>query len=250
MKVELQTERSTDNPVETAIMAARGDYREDSLVGASFEEVMEGTDKDKREFVEHMISRGHWGPLEHSQAFFAVEGISRVTMAQITRHRHMSFDVQSMRYVNFGRSDGKCPQSRFDARTDTSEDADVAVPETMEDEGTTLPQPYTNESLPDNCAENYQKWCEWLFRVYERMVEAGVPEEDARYVLPLGTKVNLAMSGNLRSWLHVLDLRHSGAAQTEIRQLSEKVIEELREWAPLVVETWEQKAKNNSIKAP
>jgi thymidylate synthase (FAD) len=235
MKVELRTERSTDNPVETAIMAARGDYREDSLVGTTFEEVMAGTDKDKAEFIEHMISRGHWGPLEHPQAFFAVEGISRVTMAQITRHRLMSFDVQSMRYVDF-------------------EDADVAVPDSMEGV-TTLPA----DEQPDidgvtqrdiTAREEYNAAVHDLFQRYERMVEAGVPEEDARYILPLGTKVNLSVSGNLRAWLHVLDLRHSGAAQWEVRELSEQIIEELREWAPLVIETWEQKAKNNSIKAP
>lgn len=61
MQVELIDERSTSNPRETAIFAARGDYMADSLVDTSYEDVMETTDTDKREFVETAIQRGHWG---------------------------------------------------------------------------------------------------------------------------------------------------------------------------------------------
>jgi len=48
---------------------------------------------------------GHYGPFEHPSATFAAEGMSRACMAQLTRHRHVSFDVQSMRYVAFDEVD-------------------------------------------------------------------------------------------------------------------------------------------------
>lgn len=230
MNVELQHERSTTNPTETCIMAARGDYMEDSLVGATFEDVMDGTDKDKREFVREMLRRGHFGPFEHATAFVAVEGVSRVMMAQITRHRHMSFDVQSMRYVDF-------------------EDADVVLPSSFQQTGR-----YTHPSggATDYVSARayYEMYVERLFQFYQEMVDAGVPEEDARFVLPLGTKVNMTFSGNIRTLLHVLDLRHSGKAQWEVRELAEKIIEELREWCPIVVEEWEDKVKNASLQSP
>jgi len=214
MNVELQTESSTKNPTQTAIKAARGDYMSDSLIGVSFEEVMDGTEKNKREFVRELLRRGHFGPLEHAQVFFAVEGISRVTMAQITRHRHLSFDVQSQRYVNF-------------------DDAEMVIPESVQ-----------------AAFENPEGWMEMAVDEYQELLDRGVPEEDARYVLPLGTKVNMTFSGNIRSLLHVLDLRDSGAAQNEIQKLSKKLIEELRGYCPIIIEEWESHCKNASLQSP
>lgn len=196
-----------------------------SLVGTTFEETMESTDKNKRELVRDLLRKGHFGPFEHATAFFAVEGISRVTMAQITRHRHMSFDVQSMRYVDF-------------------EDADVVVPDSMEEN---TEQRGLYEYVPRH---NYEVYVEEGFHLYEEMVDAGVPEEDARFVLPLGTKVNMTFSCNIRTLLHVLDLRHSGKAQWEVRELAEQIIEELEEWCPIVVEEWEDNVKNASLQSP
>lgn len=218
MNVELKTDRSTANPTETALMAARGDYISESLVGTDFETVMDGTDKDKRELVRDLLRKGHFGPFEHPQAFFAVEGISRVTMAQITRHRHLSFDVQSMRYVDFGAAKATIPPSF----------SELSEQQKREAEG------YIRDAI-----EGYKMLTSW-----------GIPEEDARFVLPLATQVNMTFSGNVRSLLHVLDLRHSGKAQWEVRELAEQIIEELREWCPIVVEEWEDCVKNASLQSP
>ena len=38
----------------------------------------------------------------YGQARFAIDGVSRSLLAQITRHRIASFSVQSQRYVNLG----------------------------------------------------------------------------------------------------------------------------------------------------
>jgi thymidylate synthase (FAD) len=230
LNVELKTERSTANPTETALMAARGDYMSDSLVGATFEDAMEGTDKTKRELVRDLLRKGHFGPFEHPQAFFVAEGVSRVTMAQITRHRHMSWDVQSMRYVDF-------------------EDAEVSMPGTFQQ---TMEYDWNDDDF-DRYADAgsfYKRHVEQAFDLYQEMVDAGVPEEDARFVLPLGTQVNMSFSGNVRTLLHVLDLRHSGKAQWEVRKMAEQIIEEMRDWCPIVVEEWEDCVKNASLQSP
>ncbi len=236
MKVELREEFSTSKPVQAAVIAARGDYMEDSLVGTSFEEAMERTDKNKREMVRHLLRRGHFGTHEHPKAFFAVEGISRVTMAQITRHRHMSHDVQSMRYVGF-------------------EQADVVVPESLRNCNETAELAGTYLGHVHNASDLYQRF---VYELTEHHIENGLPErkaeqraqEDARFILPLGTKVNMTFSGNIRALLHVFDLRHSGKAQWEIRELADQAIEELRDWCPIIVEEWEEHCKNASLQSP
>ena len=42
---------------------------------------------------------GHESPIEHASFTFAIEGVSRSLLAQITRHRLASYSVQSQRYV-------------------------------------------------------------------------------------------------------------------------------------------------------
>ena len=67
---------------------------------SSCEDIMEGLDKDKTDrFVRMLADIGHESPIEHSSFTFAIEGVSRTLLAQITRHRHASFSVQSQRYV-------------------------------------------------------------------------------------------------------------------------------------------------------
>jgi len=250
LNVELKTERSTANPTETALMAARGDYMSDSLVGATFEDAMEGTDKTKRELVRDLLRKGHFGPFEHPQAFFVAEGVSRVTMAQITRHRHMSWDVQSMRYVDFTTSsDEVVSDSRRSQNDGDFEDAEVSMPGTFQQ---TMEYDWHDDNF-DRYADAgsfYKRHVEQAFDLYQEMVDAGVPEEDARFVLPLGTEVALSFSGNIRTLLHVLDLRHSGKAQWEVREMAEQIIEEMRDWCPIVVEEWEDCVKNASLQSP
>jgi thymidylate synthase (FAD) len=114
MKVELKTEYSTPDADSVPIMAARGDYMSESLVGLNpnDDEVLGGispskdlndptTEDLKCDFIGRLIRRGHFGPFEHYRAMFAVKDVSQVPMTQITRHRHMSFEIQSMRYVDF-----------------------------------------------------------------------------------------------------------------------------------------------------
>ncbi len=61
---------------------------------------------DQSEFVSRILSMGHESVLEHASFTFAMEGVSRVLLAQITRHRLASFSVQSQRYVSYERGFG------------------------------------------------------------------------------------------------------------------------------------------------
>ena len=57
-------------------------------------------EKDPGAFLTGVIASGHLSVLEHASFTFAVEGVSRVLLAQLTRHRLASFSVQSQRYVS------------------------------------------------------------------------------------------------------------------------------------------------------
>lgn len=224
----------TDNPERLICQAARGDMYGGYIGDTEYADLMETVDAPDdsveaktRAFIRKQASRGHWGIWEHPHITFAIEGMSRVTMAQITRHRHLSFDIQSMRYVDF-------------------DDPDYAMPESL-----TNPDHFTRgegmvwEDVDDDARENakhvYEKALANCTTAYEALLDLGVPAEDARYALPLATQVNVTMSGNARTMLHVLNLRQRGNAQWEIRNLSEQVVAELEEWIPYTAEWWEEK---------
>jgi len=76
------------------------------------------------------------------------------------------------------------------------------------------------------------------------MVADGVPKEDARFILPLGTTVNMTFSGNARTFLHLLDMRKKANAQWEIRELSEALLDELFEWCPYTFRYYEEHGPN------
>lgn len=241
MKVTLKEELSTTNPQRVVCAAARGDYLNDSLVDINvtndtqYRDLMEPVDGETldektRNFIENIIQKGHWGVTEHPTAFFAVEGISRVTMAQITRHRHLSFDVQSMRYVDFS-------------------EKEPVIPESLGGTDTELRQ-YFTDPVNGDMADQLERHFNESIELYEDAIDEGVPKEDARFFLPLATPVNMTFSGNIRTLLHVLDLRKSGAAQHEIRELAEQISDELRDWCPIIVEEYAEHASNTSLQSP
>ena len=54
---------------------------------------------------------------------------------------------------------------------------------------------------------------------YQEFVEAGIPAEDARFVMPNAAASSLVASLNLREMIHLENLRLCSRAQYEIRML-------------------------------
>lgn len=257
-------------PDEAAIIAARGDYMEDSLVGNGINEALEGAtlqDSDlvflkevgkewsytedhverrwnnygeekfpesfirqakKRKLIAELLRRGHFGPFEHIQFFFAVEDVSRTAMAQITRHRHMSFDVQSQRYANFSDKSPVVPPSFKDTEY---------VNNPLVDENPTFEKALLDHW--DRCVKKYNS-----------ALDKGIPKEDARFFLPQATPVNLTFSANMRSLMHFFDLRNNQKAQWEARDFASRLLELVKEEAPLTFKGYEKYLNNNSLRAP
>lgn len=248
MKVDVL--RQTEQPERLVCQAARGDYFEGYVGDTEYAELMEDVSWDEsdldglvdipdwmeadirsyksgdaplseetiveaqtKSFIEKQLSRGHYGPWEHPSISFAVEGVSRVTMAQITRHRHMTFDIQSMRYADFS-------------------EQEIVTPKSLTEGTLSREKGVTDVESREKLEQLYEMFIEDMVEFYERMVRNGVPKEDARFILPLGTTVNMTFSGNARTFLHLLDMRKKANAQWEIRELSEALLDELFDWMP------------------
>lgn len=240
--MEVTLLEATDEPERLICQAARNDYM-DAFVGeTSFEEVMSTVEGEtmadrQRTLIQHLLQHGHFGPFEHPQATFAVKGISRSCMAQLTRHRHVSFDVQSMRYVAFDDVD---PEAVRDGEM-------VVIPPSATDPdwvGRNQESGPVDEETAARREELFRDTVANAVETYQELLEMGMPPEDARFVLPIGTKVNLVMSMNVRMLMHVADMRAAADSQWEIRNLTERVLELATEWCPLTFEYYNAEMKN------
>ena len=179
-----------------------------------------GTDADR--LIRHIMNSGHTSTIEHLNFTFAIEGVSRSLLAQITRHRHLSFSVQSQRYVKFGSSD-------------KNEGFDFILPPTVTEEKTADMYDFVyGTPIRDRpSTEIYEEAMEVIQTAYDKLRKAGVPAEDARMVLPNAATTNLVMTGNLRSLLDFHSKRSAKGAQWEIRELAERLKDEV-----VSVEPW------------
>ena len=137
--------------------------------------------------------------LDHVVYMFEIEDCSRVTTHQLVRHRVASYDQESQ---------------RFSAATK---------------EGFVIPP-----SVQSNQAAlaAFDEALKSVYAAYEKMTMAGVPKEDARYILPGGIKTKLVMTLTARSLMHMVWQRTALQAQWEIRDLAEKLHEMAKEASP------------------
>jgi thymidylate synthase (FAD) len=140
-------------------------------------------------FIEERLKTGHASPLEQVWFEFGISGVSRAFSHQFVRHRvGISFEQQSQRYVTY--KGGTFPYT---------------VPKTVEQAG-----------MGDRMEEAFAN----LGALYEELVAAGVPAEDARFLLPNATNTNFKITVNFQSLLHICDLRLCTRAQWEFRKVA------------------------------
>ncbi|WP_260981808.1 FAD-dependent thymidylate synthase [Bacillus pumilus] len=174
-----------------------------------------GTDADR--LFRQIVASKHTSTLEHLTFTFAIEGVSRALLAQLTRHRAgFSFSVQSQRYVKMGSGN-------------KSGGFDYVVPEKVN----------ATEKTVD--LGDYEITADYIFEdamqkaqeAYDDLRRAGVPAEDARAVLPQAAATNLVITVNLRALLDFYAKRRKGnGAQAEIADLAEALRREVVEVEP------------------
>lgn len=191
----------TPNMLDVIYTGARTCYNAGSPI--DMHEDIENISEDKKlKLVKSCIESGHGSVLEHTQFTFAIEGVSRSLLAQISRHRiGVSLSVQSQRYVNL--------EDTFD----------YVIPDALQDEGE-LQAYFTNAML--QCHENYKE-----------LINKGIKSEDARAVLPNACCTNMVVSFNLRSCMNFFSLRLCNSSQLEIRKLASLMRDEI-----LNIEPW------------
>ncbi len=188
----------TPDPERAIAAAARLCY---APVGAA--ELVEGmSDEAVAKVLKIIITSGHLSALEHASYTFAIDGVSRALTHQLVRHRVASYNQQSQRYV------------RYDAEPEFVEPPAVA--------GDAIAHEIFASATRD------------AFAAYKRLLDAGVPAEDARYLLPNAMETKIVVTMNIRELLHFFELRCCKRAQWEIRALAVRMLELAEPTAPYI----------------
>ena len=137
-------------------------------------------------FIKERMDEFHTSPLEHINFSFHISGITRTLAQQLTRHRAgVSFNMESQRYIKY-------------------------------DEPTyTIPSSISNCGMEDAVELHQMR----TTNLYQDLLDAGVPKEDARSVLLNSTNCSLDMSINFTAILHMANIRLCEIAQHDFRKL-------------------------------
>lgn len=146
--------------------------------------------KNPLKLVTHLYKNGHHSVMEHIYFTFKIEGISRACSHQLVRHRHCSFTQRSQRYC--------------------SEDGFKVV--------------YPDSIRRKNETDVYFDIMDAIQLYYDEAQKQGIPNEDARYVLPNACTTDLYLSCNLRELIHICNERLCTRAQWEIRELVKQMV--------------------------
>ncbi len=216
-KVQVKLIDFAKSPLEKLYAAFRTCYSSETPIEIWQKIEAEKISREKiREFIGERLKTGHASPLEQVVFWFAIANVSRSLSHQFVRHRiGISFEQQSQRYVKF-----KQDKLAF------------VMPESWERAG--MRDEF--EGLLDKTSD-----------LYARALKAGIPAEDARFVLPNAAPTNFHVMVNFAEMLHICDLRLCVRAQWEIRRMVALMRAEIKRVLPEIAVFLQPKCGENRM---
>jgi thymidylate synthase (FAD) len=204
-------------PLEKLYAAFRTCYSSDTPIEIWEKIKTEKISREKiREFIAERLKTGHASPLEQIVFWFAISNVSRSLSHQFVRHRiGISFEQQSQRYVKF-----KQNKLAF-----------------------VLPESWTRAGLDDEFDQLLARTSE----LYDKALKAGIPAEDARFILPNAAPTNFHVMVNFAEMLHICDIRLCVRAQWEIRRMVALMRAEIKRALPEVAIFLQPKCGENRM---
>ena len=162
--------------------------------------------------VKRIIGMGHKSIMEHDYFVFALSDVTAIIEQTIISYRLTSFTIKSGREVDFRSVGYYIP---------TFKDKDLNI-------------------LPNNkeLQEKYKEHMNYLFNEYGYFVDAGVKEEDARFVLPYAFNTNIVMGLDARELERMITafLHGKPSLLDEVRELGEILYNIAKEYVPYIID--------------
>ncbi len=164
------------------------------------------TPDSARMMVKKLLELGHEAMIEHYN--FTVKLTCDIGVYKdLTRHRHVSFAIESTRYCNY--SKGK-----------------------FGNELTVIKPCHIKENTPE-----YALWFKTMQLIeqnYNAMAVLGCRPDQLRMLLPHSIKADVIMTANLREWRHIFKLRCAPAAHPSVQEVMNMLLSQLKAAIPVV----------------
>lgn len=169
---------------------------------------------ENTKLLDYCIKNGHWSIFEMAHMTVEIE-TSRAIAAQILRHRSFNFQEFSQRYAEAQGFE------TYEARSQDLKNRQNSVDDMSEED----------KQWFKEAQSTVQEQCQ---RLYNHALKRNIAKEQARFLLPLSTSTKLYMCGNIRSWLHYLDLRMSNGTQLEHQDIAKAIKDIFAQQVPII----------------
>ncbi len=150
----------------------------------------------------------HTSTIEHLHLTFKINGISRLCLQELARHRIASYSVKSSRYT----------LKELTKNTDIPEDT------------------YLSSFLVKSGNEIIDYENIKTLKTIKQLLRSNIKNDIIKYMLPEAYKVDLVFSINARALRNLLELRLSGSAHFEIRELADNLLKAIPEEYSIIFE--------------
>lgn len=182
-------------------MAGRNCYR-------SFHRPNSKTYNDADYLRRTLGDQGHWSIAEHATATLYFTGVSRAFLTELTRHRHLSFSVESQRFIN-------------------ANGANFVMPPAIREHDMAAQRDFIGRA--EECLADYRVTQARLDHLPKKQ-----RNEAARALLPNAVETRMVVTGNLRAWNEVIQRRTQPDADAEIQEVMRLAKAELHTVSPII----------------
>lgn len=175
---------------------------------------------DYERLLRYCIKHRHWSVFEQCNMTVEIETSLAIAM-QILRHRSFCYQQKSQRYQSINEEGIEL----YVARRQDVKNRQNSVDD-LSDE---IKAEWEKRQL-----ENWKR----SFEDYKWALDNGIAKECARMVLPFQTKTRLYMTGNVRNWLHYIDLRRANGSQKEHMEIADAIKTEFEKELPMVMKAF------------
>jgi thymidylate synthase (FAD) len=159
--------------------------------------------RGNRPYLENVLRSGHGSVLEHVSLTFICRGVSRVFTHELVRHRAgMAYSQESLRYVRL-------------------DDLSLWLPEVVRGN----PEAMARFREVGEFLEGVQAELGRLFDITNVQDFATRKHLTSmfRRLAPIGLGTTIMVTGNLRAWRHIIQVRTAEAAEEEIRLVVDQI---------------------------
>ena len=180
--------------------------------GTALEILELSKDAEKNASLISKVTRsGHTSTVEHTVFNLAFQNVSVLVEQFVIEFRLASFTVKSRRYVDFAKLGYYVPH-------------------------------FESKSVHDK----YIAHMDYLYNEYQAFIDAGIPKEDARFLLPYSLYSNFYCTLNARELINMLYamIYGRGSSFPELKVLGESLLEQARTMTPGIFTDFEARRPN------